>query len=246
MAILRHAGCGAATGWQQTGNSAAQRVLARRARREALSASPTARRLRGRAGGWRTRGSRERPSVRTEGSAVADIGRQFGPLLGADSMEGTDEPTVRSGPSLLYWHRFEVVALQPVVHVRVAFGMPASCPRVRSRLDRRPDDVRVEDLRHQFQPAHTPAIVVEPCHGLHVLLRHGLLRHAPGFEGIGEHRPAAPSLALKANGGDHHVVGLLHSLQAPSEGAQLVPHRQDRCSPPSHSIVAAVDGLNPR
>src|SRR3954467_472161 len=87
-------------------------------------------------------------------------------------MEVTDEPTVRSGSRFLYRHQLKLEALQPVVHVPTTFDVAASRARVRSGLDRRPDDVRVEDLRHQFQLARRPALVVEPCHGVHVLLRH--------------------------------------------------------------------------
>lgn len=58
--------------------------------------------------------------------------------------------------------------------------------------------------------------------------------------------PAAPSLALKVNGGDHRIVGLLDSLEATFDGAQLLPRLQDGCRPPSHSIVSAVEGLEPR
>ena len=36
---------------------------------------------------------------------------------------------LRCGPRLLYRHRLEVEALEPVVHVRAAFGMPASASR---------------------------------------------------------------------------------------------------------------------
>src|SRR4051812_17625790 len=87
-------------------------------------------------------------------------------------MEVTDEPTVRSGSRFLYRHQLKLEALQPVVHVPTAFDVTASRARVRSGLDRPPDDVRVEDLRHQFQLARRPALVVKPCHGVHVLLRH--------------------------------------------------------------------------
>src|SRR3954454_2732229 len=87
-------------------------------------------------------------------------------------MEVTDEPTVRSGSRFLYRHQLKLEALQPVVHVPTAFDVAASRAGVRSGLDRRPDDVRVEDLRHQFQLARRPALVVKTCHGVHVLLRH--------------------------------------------------------------------------
>src|SRR5215212_11142675 len=103
-------------------------------------------------------------------------------------MEVTDEPTVRSGSRFLYRHQLKLEALQPVVHVPTAFDGTASRARVRSGRDRRPDDVRVEDLRDQFQLARRPALVVKPRYGVHALLRHRLLPQPNSFEGIGAGR----------------------------------------------------------
>ena len=161
-------------GRSTTSRQLGQRALIPRLRSHSkVIASPAAPRPPGPPGGWRTRGSppighrvrngRQRRSGYR--SSIRSASRC--PLHGGHRRAG--RPVRTAFP---YRHRLEIEALQPVVHVRAAFDLAASRPRVRSRLDGRPDDVRVEDLRHQFQFAQSPAIVVEPCHGVHVLLRH--------------------------------------------------------------------------